>query len=227
MQFLVIGLGRFGKAVAEALSESGHEVVAVDENEEAVLEVEVMVSQALVMDATNERALRTLGVKDFDAVIVATSQNIESSLLITMLAKELGAQKIVAKTSTSLQAKVLKRLGVDLVVYPEKEMGQRVAQILTSPRIFEFIELSPDYSLVEIVAPEAFVGKTIKKTDARAAYGVNIIGIRRRIPEMDDEGKITYREETIIAPPAEEEIGPGDLLIVIAKDENIEALKKL
>jgi len=227
MQFLVIGLGRFGKAVAEALADAGHDVVAVDENEEAVMEVEVMVSQALVMDATNERALRTLGVKDFDAVIVATSQNIVSSLLITMLVKELGAKKIVAKTSTSLQAKVLKRLGVDLVVYPEREMGQRVAQILTSPRIFEFIELSPDYSLVEIVAPEAFVGKTIKQTDARAKYGVNIIAIRRKVPEMSEDGKMTYKEEMIITPPAEEEIRAGDLLVVIAKDENIEALKRL
>lgn len=227
MQFLVIGIGRFGKAVAEALADAGHDVVAVDENEEAVLEVEVMVSQALVMDATNERALRTLGVKDFDAVIVATSQNIESSLLIAMLAKELGARKIVAKTSTPLQAKVLKRLGVDLVVYPEKEMGHRVAQMLTSPKIFEFIELSPDHSLVEIVAPEAFAGKTIRQTDAGAKYGVNIIGIKRRIPEMDEGGKLTYKEETIITPSAEEEIGSGDLLIVIAKDENIEALKKL
>jgi len=227
MQFLVIGIGRFGKAVAEALADAGHDVVAVDENEEAVLEVEVMVSQALVMDATNERALRTLGVGDFDAVIVATSQNIESSLLITMLAKELGAKKIVAKTSTLLQAKVLKRLGVDLVVYPEKEMGQRVAQILTSPRIFEFIELSPTHSLVEIVAPEIFAGKTIKQTNARADYGVNIIGIKRRVPEMDENGQVTYREETIIAPSPDEGIGSGDLLIVIAKDENIEALKKL
>jgi trk system potassium uptake protein TrkA len=227
MQFLVIGIGRFGKAVAETLAEAGHDVVAVDENEEAVMEVEAVVSQALVMDATNERALRTLGIKDFDAVIVATSQDIESSLLITMLVKELGAKKIIAKTSAPLQAKVLKRLGADLVIYPERDMGQRVAQILTSPRIFEFIELSPEYSLVEIVAPEAFVGKTIKETDARAKYGVNIIGIRRRVPEMSEEGKVTYREETIITPSAEEEIASGDLLIVIAKDEDIEALKKL
>ncbi|MGC8894830.1 MAG: potassium channel family protein [candidate division WOR-3 bacterium] len=227
MQFLVIGIGRFGKAVAEALAEAGHEVVAVDENEEAVMEVEVTVSQALVMDATNERALRTLGIADFDAVIVATSQNVESSLLITMLAKELGAKKIVAKTATALQAKVLKRLGADLVVYPERDMGQRIAQILTSSRVFEFIELSPDYSLVEIVAPEAFVGKTIKQTDARATYGVNIIGIRRRVPEIDEDGKVTYKEETIITPSSDQEISPGDLLIIIAKDENIEALKKL
>ncbi|MGB9589921.1 MAG: potassium channel family protein, partial [Candidatus Hydrothermia bacterium] len=201
--------------------------VAVDENEEAVMEVEVTVSQALVMDATNERALRTLGIADFDAVIVATSQNVESSLLITMLAKELGAKKIVAKTATALQAKVLKRLGADLVVYPERDMGQRIAQILTSSRVFEFIELSPDYSLVEIVAPEAFVGKTIKQTDARATYGVNIIGIRRRVPEIDEDGKVTYKEETIITPSSDQEISPGDLLIIIAKDENIEALKKL
>jgi trk system potassium uptake protein TrkA len=227
MQFLVIGIGRFGKAVAEALADAGHDVVAVDENEEAVLEVEVLVSQALVMDATNERALRTLGVKDFDAVIVATSQNIESSLLITMLAKELGAQKIVAKTSTHLQAKVLKRLGVDLVVYPEKEMGQRVAQILTSPKIFDFVELSPNHSLVEIVAPDEFAGKTIRQTAARANHGVNIIGIRRRVPEMGEDGKVTYKEETIITPSPDEEIGSGDLLIIIGKDENIEALKKL
>ncbi|MEO0141522.1 MAG: TrkA family potassium uptake protein [candidate division WOR-3 bacterium] len=227
MQFLVIGIGRFGKAVAEALADAGHEVVAVDEKEEAVLEVETKVSQALVMDATNERALRTLGIGDFDAVIVATSQNIESSLLITMLAKELGAKKIVAKTATPLQAKVLKRLGADLVVYPERDMGQRVAQLLTSPMIFEFIELSPTHSLVEIVAPEAFAGKTIGETKARTRYGVNIIGIKRRVPEMDEDGKVTYKEETIIIPSAEEEIARGDLLIVIGRDEDIDALKRL
>ncbi len=227
MQFLVIGIGRFGRAVAEALADSGHDVVAVDEREEAAASIEDRVSQALVMDATNERALKSLGIKDFDAVIIATSQDVESSILISMLSRELGAQKVVAKTSTALQARILKQIGVDMVIFPEKEMGQRVAQILTSPKVFDFIELSPYHSMVDIVAPDSFVGKTIKQTDARAKYHVHIIGIKRRVPEVDESGSMHYNEQVIIAPSPNEEIQKGDLLIVIGRDEDIERFKKL
>jgi len=227
MQFLVIGIGRFGRAVAEALADDGHEVIAIDEHEEMVASVEEKVSQALIMDATNERALRSLGIPDFDAVIVATSQDVESSILISMLAKELGAKKVVSKTATSLQAKILKKLGVDMVIFPEREMGERLAQILTSPKIFDFIELSPEYSMVDIVAPERFVGKTIRDSDARAQHRIHIIGIKRRVPDVSESGGVTYREEALIAPSPDEEIRTGDLLIVIGKNEDIETFKNL
>ncbi len=228
MQFLVIGVGRFGRAVAETLAQEGHEVVAVDRDEDKLLPVADLVSDALVMDSTQERALRTLGVEDFDAVIVAVGEDVEASVLTTVLLKDLGARRVVVKASSELHAKILRRVGADLVVFPEREMGERVARTLASPRIWDYIELSKDYSLVEIVAPKEFEGKSIRDTQARSRYGIHIIAIKRRLPRMDQRGEIVgYEEEVLVAPPPDTEIMPGDLLVVIGKVDDVERFRRL
>jgi len=227
MEFCVIGLGRFGSAIAQTLARKGHEVLAIDRDEGRVQELEDKVSQALVLDATNEKALNSLGLKDFDWVIIAMSQDIEASILSTMLVKEAGAKKVLAKASSDVHAKILKRIGADRVIFPEREMGQKVAESLSSPRIFDYIELSPEYSIVEIVAPTAFQGKTIKQTEARTKYGIHIIAIKRKKPEMEDEKNVTYRDLILVAPDPNEEILQGDLLVILGKIENIEKVKEL
>ncbi|HDM90062.1 MAG TPA: TrkA family potassium uptake protein [candidate division WOR-3 bacterium] len=227
MEFCVIGLGRFGSAIAQTLARKGHEVLAIDRDEGRVQELEDKVSQALVLDATNEKALKSLGLKDFDWVIIAMSQDIEASILSTMLVKEAGAKKVLAKASSDVHAKILKRIGADRVIFPEREMGQKVAESLSSPRIFDYIELSPEYSIVEIVAPKSFQGKTIKQTEARTKYGIHIIAIKRKKPEMENESKVTARDLILVAPDPNEEILQGDLLVILGKIENIEKVKEL
>ncbi len=225
-QFCVIGLGRFGRSVAIALAESGHEVLAIDRNESRVSEIEEQVSQALIMDSTNDKALKTIGVQDFDWVIVAISSDIESSILTTLLVKELGAKKVLSKAGSDVHARILKKIGADRVVFHEREMGQKIAESLVSPRIFDIIELSKDYAIVEIVAPNFLEGKTIRESGVRSKYGIYIIAIKRKIPEMSPDGKIEYEEEIMVAPDPDEEILKGDVLVVLGSTENIKRFKE-
>lgn len=227
MQFLVIGMGRFGRALAEALARAGHTVVVVDRSEEAMEGLEDLVTQALIMDATNERALSSLDLPGFDAVVVATSGNIEDSVLITMLAKGLGAKRLIAKASSELQARILLKLGVDEVVFPEREIGKKLAQRLVSPGLNELLELSEEHSLVEIRAPKAFAGKSIRETEARRKYGVHILAIKRRLPTPNPDGKMGYVEKTIVAPGPDEEIMEGDTLVILGRDEDINRVRAL
>lgn len=226
MQVCVIGLGTFGTAVALSLAQKGHEVLVIDRDENKVASIEEMVSHALVMDATNEKSLKSLGLKDFDAVIVAITEHIEDSILTTMLVKEEGAKKVIAKAGSELHAKILRKVGADAVVFPERDTAERIARRLTSPTIFDFIELSADYSIVEIVAPDFLVGKTLKETGFRARYGAYVIAIKRKTPEYKEGNQIDYREEVIIAPSPDEEILKGDLLVLLGKVKDIEKLKR-
>jgi len=228
MQFLVIGLGRFGKAVALTLASKGHEVLAIDKDESRVTEVEDKVSQALVIDSTNEKAMKSLGISDFDYVIVCMSSNMEASILTTMIVKDSGAKKVVAKAGTEVHAKILKRIGVDKVVFPEAEMGQRVAESLSSPKIFDYIELSEDYSIVEIVTPDVFVGKTLAEIDLRKKYGLQVIAIRRKVPHLnEDTGQVGYDTKVLLAPGPDQELLKGDILVVLGETPKIEQFKKL
>ncbi len=227
MQFCVLGLGRFGSSVALALAKKGHEVLAVDKDEDKVAAIESEVSQALVLDVTQERQLEALGMDHFDWVIVSMSQNIEASILSTLLAKELGARNVLSKASSEIHAKILRKVGADKVIFPEREMGQRVAEYLSSPRIFDYIELSPEYSIIELVAPPSFEGKTIRETQARTKFGVHIIALKRRIAKVEKKGELELEDKVLIAPDPEEEIKKGDLLILLGKIENLEKVKKL
>ncbi len=225
-QFCVIGLGRFGRSVALALAEAEQEVLAIDKNEAKVTEIEEQVSQALIMDSTNEKALKTIGVKDFDWIIVAISSDIESSILTTLLLKELGAKRALSKAGSEIHAKILKKIGADKVVFPEREMGQKVAENLVSPKIFDIIELSEDYAIVEIVAPKSLEGKSIRESGVRSKYGIYIIAIKRNVPRMSSGGDITYEEKVIVAPDPAEEILKGDILVVLGSTQNIERFKE-
>ncbi len=226
MQFCVIGLGRFGSAVARTLADLGHEVLAVDRDEDPVAEVEPFVTQGLVLDATQEKALKNLGLRDFEWVIVAIG-DLESSILITVLLKEMGVPRVLAKALSDIHAKILRKVGADRVVFPERDMGQRVARSLASPMVFDYLELTPGYSIVEIAAPKEFAGKTLKDLRIRNRFGVTVIAIRRKEPELKGEdGALDFRETTIVSPTPEEEIHEGDILVVLGSNEDIEKLRK-
>ena len=175
---LLIGLGRFGKHIAKKLQELGHEVMAVDKVEERVEEVLPYVTNALIGDSTKEEFLRSLGVRNYDVCIVTIGNNFQASLETTSLLKELGAKMVVARASQDVQAKFLRRVGADEVVYPEKQLASWTAIRYSSDHIFDYIELAGGYAIFEIEVPEHWRGKTIGEIDIRRKYNINIMALK-------------------------------------------------
>ncbi len=187
-QFAVIGLGRFGSSVAKTLSLLGYEVLAIDSSEHEVQSIVNDVTHAVQVDALDEDALKALGIRNFDVVIVAIGEDVQANILVTVILKEMGVKKIIAKAKNNMHGKVLEKIGADLVVYPEKDMGIRVAYHLVSPNILDFIELSPEYSIIEIAAPSEFLGKSLGQLNLRAQYGMSVIAIKKKNSIIADPG---------------------------------------
>lgn len=211
-QFLVLGLGRFGKSVAKNLSELGHEVLAVDTDAEAVADVAEYVTQSLQADCTDEDIIRSFDPAGFDAAVVAIGTNVRDSVMACLLCKEAGAPMVIAKAMDELHGKLLSKIGVDRVIYPERDMGERLARSLSSPNVVDMMSLSGDFSVAEVIAPEAWAGRTLSEINVRRRYNVSIIGIRR-------EGTF------ISAPGADTRINAGDVLAAIGSEEDLSALE--
>ncbi|MDY6011490.1 TrkA family potassium uptake protein [Clostridium sp.] len=211
-QFVVIGLGRFGSSVAETLYGLGNDVLVIDKNEDLIQDISDKVTHAVQMDATDEGALRTLGLRNFDVAVVTIGSNIQASVMVTLLIKELGVKYIIAKGNSDLHAKVLYKIGADRVILPEKDMGVRVAHNLVSESILDFIELSPDYSIMEIEAPEEWKNKTINELKLRSKYGINVMAIKR-----DDEINLS--------PPADFMVKSKDIFVAIGSAEDLSKLE--
>ena len=167
-QFVIIGLGRFGSSIAKTLYSLGNDVLAIDKDEDIVQEIADSVTHAVQLDATDENALRSLGIRNFDVAVVTIGDNIQSSIMATLLVKELGVKYIIAKGHSDLHAKVLYKIGADRVVLPEKDMGIRVAHNLVSANILDYIELSDDYSVMEIQVLHEWAGKTLNELKLRS-----------------------------------------------------------
>lgn len=212
-QFAVLGLGRFGLSVARTLAKLGGEVLAVDIDEDRVKEIAPYVTQALQADATDEAVLREIGIRNFDAVVVAMS-DFEASLLVTSCAKELGARKVLVKAGSDIHGKILQRIGADVVVFPEKDMGSRVAFSLMSGSVIDYIELSADYSVVEVRVTGAMAGKTLRNLDLRRKTGLNVVAIKR-----------ATEVEVSVSP--DEPLREGDILIAIGTNEGVQKLNGL
>ena len=221
-QFAVIGLGRFGQSVARTLSEKGKEVIGVDSNEQIVQEISEAISQAVCVDARDEKALKALGIQNVDVAIVAIGE-LEASILATMTLKELGIKEIVAKAVTEDHKTVLQKVGATRIVMPERDMGQRVASALVSPQVLDHIDLSGDSSIIEIVSPADFVGKTLRELDIRAKHGINVIALKRK---TRDKGEAKAKEKIDVAPKADEIIRTNDILVIIGPNERIDRMKK-
>ena len=222
-QFAVIGLGRFGASVAKALSEKGHQVLAIDISEPIVQDISDDVTQAVCLDATDEKALRTVGIENVDVAIVGIGTNLEASILITLNLKEIGIKEIVCKAVSGDHKKVLEKIGATKVIQPEKEMGARAANSLISSSVIEHIELSDESSMVELISPKEFIGKSLREIDVRAKFGVTVIAVKRKIPSAS---KKEEEEIVNISPQAEDIIKKGDILVVLGLNENIDKLKK-
>lgn len=213
-QFAVVGLGRFGYSVAVTLARYGHEVLAVDSDDTKVQAVAEHVTHAVQADATSEDTMRALGIKNFDTVIVGIGQNIQANILATVIIKEMGVRWVVSKAQNELHGKVLAKTGADQVVYPEQDMGVRLATNLVSNNILEYIALSPDYGIVELSAAQKFWHRSLGDLDFRARYELNVIALRRS-------------EEMLIAPGAQTMIKPMDILVIVGSTQNINSFDQL
>jgi len=209
--FGVIGLGRFGYHVARTLAQGGAEVIACDVDEEKVREVSEYVSLAYVLDATDAKALKESGIANVDTAVVSIGENIEASILIVVQLKELGVKEVVAKAITPLHGKVLEKLGVDRVVYPDKEMAIRVAHSLLVGEFIEEMPIGEKHSLFELKAFDFMLGKTLRELDVRRRFGVSVLAIKRG-------------ENLIVNPVGDEKVLPGDILVVLGTTEQLSTM---
>lgn len=201
-QYTVIGLGRFGSSVARTLAQIGHEVVVVDLKEELVDALSDITTTGLIGDATNKDILKAAGVKEVDAVIVCMTE-FEASIMTVIGCKEVGAKHIVAKAKNDTHKEILHKVGADHIVVPERDSGMRLAHNLSSRNVLDIVRLSNDYEIIEILAPEKWVGKTLSQIDLRNKYGVNVLGI-------------THESGVFIGnPTAATDIKPQDRMLVM------------
>ncbi|TDT61044.1 potassium channel family protein [Fonticella tunisiensis] len=212
-QFVVIGLGRFGSSVAKTLYSLGNEVLVIDKDEEKVQEMADFATHAVQADATDEAALRSLGIRNFDVAVIAIGDDVQSSIMVTLLAKEYGIKYVIAKAQNELHAKVLYKIGADRVVFPEREMGVRVGHNLCSSNILEYIELSPDYSIMEVTPLEEWHGKSLSELNMRSKYGINIMAIKRG-------------NDINISPTADDVLQEGDILVVVGATDDLKNIER-
>ena len=212
--YIVIGLGRFGSEAARRLCQLGCEVLVVDTSSELVQTVSNDVTHAVVADGRDKGVLRALGAANFDCAIVAIGDSLADSVLTTMNLKELGVPKVVCKAHDETHRQVLKKLGADQIVIPEQEQAYRLARSLSSQNVLDYIELSEDYGIIDLPAPDSWIGKDLRQLNVRAKLGVNIIAV--------ESGK-----KTNVSPSADYRICSGDIMVVLGDNMALEAVQKL
>lgn len=211
--YAIIGLGRFGGSICRTLVESGQEVLAIDSSEDRVNEYMNIATHAVVGNAQDEMTLRSLGIRNFDHVIVAIGEDIQASILVTLMIKEMGVPNVVAKAQNEYHARVLEKIGADRVVHPERDMGVRIARNLVSKNILEFIELSDEFSLAEIkVANPKFFNKSLLELNFRQRFGLTVVAIRR------------VGGDVVVSPAANEIVRENDNLLVIGDTDEVDIL---
>lgn len=212
-QFVIIGLGRFGSSLGKELIKLGYEVLGVDRDEEKVQELSNILTHAVVADATEEEVLRSIGARNFDCGVVAIGDDIQASILATILLKDLGVKKVVAKAVSDLHGRVLERVGVDRIIYPERDMGVRVAHQLVSPNLLDYIELSKQYTIAELAVPQCLAGKSLDDVNPRGRFGCSIVAINKP-------------QGIIIAPVAKDVLSTDDVMVVIGTNDQIEQFQQ-
>ncbi|MEA4926102.1 MAG: TrkA family potassium uptake protein [Syntrophomonadaceae bacterium] len=213
-QFAVIGIGRFGGSLIKELTRLGHEVLAIDMDENRVNDAVDFSTHAVQADTMDEQALKSLGIRNFDAVIVAIGDNIQSNILTTIVLKELGAKKVISKAKNSMHGKVLEKIGTDIVIYPEQDMAIKLARSLVSQNFLEQINLSPEYSIIELIVPQLFIHKTLNEIGLRQKMGVTVLAIRRGA-------------SIIVSPEPDEKLQPQDIVVVLGSNNDLEKMTNL
>ncbi len=222
--FAIIGLGRFGRKLASSLTESGHEVIAVDTRQDLIEEVRDEVALAVKLDATEPVALKAQNIDKVDAAIVTIGEHFEANALATATLKELGIRTVISRAATGIQAKILSRIGADQVVSPEDESAVRLGRQLSNPNIMEYVELSEGHSLIQVKAPRVFHNKTLGQIDLRKKYKVNLVAIKKQVSTVKAQGEETTEEQVIDVPMADTVIRPDDILVLVGATDNLSRL---
>ena len=209
---MVIGLGRFGSAVARELERLGHQVLAIDRSEQRVNDLAPDVTHALQLDAADEDALRSAGAADFSTAIVAISTDAEPSIFASMVLKRLGVRTVIAKAGSLLHEEILARVGADRVVFPERETGLRLAHSFNVPNVIDYLDVAPSFGIEKIRPPKSFLGKTLGDLDLKGRLGLTPIALRRG-------------QQVFVNPAREERVAEGDELILIGRDEKLDQLR--
>ncbi|MEH7306841.1 potassium channel family protein [Neobacillus drentensis] len=206
--YAVIGLGRFGSSIAAKLYEAGQEVMGIDLDNERVDDGKLLVTHAVALDSTEEESLKSVGIRNFDYVIVAIGNDMQASILTVLLLKEMGVKQVIAKALNKRHGQVLTKVGADWVIHPERDMGERVAHQLLSPNVLNYIELSNEYNIEEMMIPPSMTRKSLRELDLRAKYNVTAIAI-------------LSNEHLIISPSPDQIIQNGDKLVVIGHRDDL------
>jgi trk system potassium uptake protein TrkA len=214
--FAVIGMSSFGYFLCKALGERGLSVLAIDNNEAKIDSIKQFVDRAVIADATDKETLASLGINNVDVVIVSLGDRMDASILVTHYLRELKVREIVAKASTEDHGKLLNIVGATSVIFPEKDMAERLANILKQSSVIDYFDVAPGYSIVEIAPPPPFIKKTLQELDLRNRYDVQVIMIKEVIPE-----------NIILIPRATHIIKDSDILVLLGRDEDIAAIQKL
>lgn len=214
-QYAVIGLGRFGTSVARTLYKLGQEVLAIDTSEDRLRYLADEVTHTLLADSTDANVLKNIGIKNFDVVVVAIGENVQANIMTVLLLKELGVPYVVAKALNKMQGRVLEKVGADRVVYPERDMGKRVAHNLVSSNLIDYIELTQEFRISEILAKKEMFGKSLKSINFRSKYNVNVVLIKRASGEI------------LFSPGADDIIEVGDVLVLAGDRNSLDRLEQL
>lgn len=212
-QFVIIGCGRFGASVAKTLYKLGYEVMVVDKDINIIQEMSECVTHAIQADASDESALRALGIRNFDVAVITIGSNVQDSIMATLLVKELGVKTVITKAQSEIHGKVLKKIGADKVVFPERDMGVRVAHNLISSNILDVIELMPDYSIIEVVALKEWEDQTLIDLRLPKRLGVSIMAIK-----TGDKINIT--------PYAQDIIKKDDVVVLLGHNDNLKKIEQ-
>jgi trk system potassium uptake protein TrkA len=213
-QIIVIGCGRFGTSVSKTLTKLGHDVMVIDQNHEIIKEIAEYVAHAVQMDALDEASFRTIGLRNFDVAIIAIGSDLEASIMATLIAKEAGVKTVIAKAQNEIHGRVLERIGADKVIYPERDMGTRVAYGLVTPNILDVIEFSDDYSIVEIVALEGWENRTISELNLSRQHGMSVLAIKTG-------------EKINIVPSFETMIKKDDIVVILGDNSKLKKISEI
>jgi len=222
----VIGLGRFGMPLARDLGRSDAQVMAIDSDLALVNEVKDHVDVAVQLDSTDSLALESQDLGNFDYVVIAIGENFEAALVATVIAKRLGVPHVICRAQTQFHAEIFQQIGATEIIQPETHAGEHLARRLADPQLEEYIPLAEGVSLIELVAPKQFCGKSLLELKLRNKYEVNLLAIRRRPPQADGSPCPPDQEQAIVVPKADQRIAPGDILVLMGADENLALLPK-
>lgn len=213
-QFAILGLGRFGFSLMNEITRLGFEVLAVDSDPTRVNSAKDIATYTVEADTTDENVLKALGIRNFDVVVVAIGENVQSNILTTILVKDMGVPMVVSKAQNHLHGRVLEKIGTDLVIYPERDAAIRLANSLVSKSVIDYINISSEYKILEIITPELFVGKTLRENNIREKFHLNVIAIKRD-------------QDIIVNPVANQTIMSKDVLVILGKNECLAKLNDL